>query len=32
MTTETSEKQKLFSHLFCDTAELECNLFYCELV
>lgn len=32
MTTETSEKQKLFRHLFCDTAELECNLIYCELV
>jgi len=31
MTTETSEKQKLFSNLFCYT-ELECNLIYCELV
>ena len=31
MTTETNEKQKLFSHFFCDT-ELECNLIYCELV
>jgi len=32
MTTETSEKKKLFSYLFCDTTELECNLIYCELV
>ena len=32
MTTETSEKQKLFSYLFCDTTELECNLIYWELV
>jgi hypothetical protein len=32
ITTETSEKLMLFSHLFCDNAELECNLIYCELV